>query len=176
MVSGPGFNELAQALAGAGCQTEAAECHATLTGLLCAGGSLPQDWMAQISGGGDSLDDCRAELEALRSGVTAALASDSLEFDLLLPDDDEPLEIRTDALGHWCQGFLYGLTLGGIEAGQALPGDVGEVVSDFSRLSEVRHEGEASEEDETSYTEICEFVRVGTQLVFEELSTRRERP
>ncbi|MDH3589591.1 MAG: UPF0149 family protein, partial [Gammaproteobacteria bacterium] len=75
----------------------------------------------------------------------------------------------------WCQGFLFGLTVGGIEAGRALPGDVAEVVGDFSRVSEAVHSGEAEEEDEQSYVELCEYVRVGAQLVFEELAAQKKQ-
>ena len=166
------FNELSQALASAGCQTEAAECHATLAGLACAG-PLPGDWMAQITGGGDSLDQCRETVETLRVGVLEDLAGEEMEFELLLPIDEVELSERTEALAHWCQGFIYGLTLGGIKTGQALPGDVAEVVSDFAKLAEAEHAGDASEEDEKNYVEVCEYVRVGAQLVYEELLARQ---
>lgn len=166
------FNELSQALASAGCRSDAAECHATLAGLICAGPPPDADWMAQITGGGDSLDNCRDVLLRLRDELQADLSGGAMAFDLLLPADDDELSARTDALAQWCQGFLYGLTVGGIKAGEALPGDVGEVISDFSRLSEAQHDGEAAEEDEQSYVELCEYVRVGAQLVYEELAAR----
>lgn len=166
------FNELSQALASAGCQSDAAECHATLAGLICAGPIQGNEWLAQITGGGDSLDNCREVLERLRDELSADLSGGAMAFDLLMPDDEEQLSHRADALAHWCQGFLYGLTVGGIKAGEALPGDVGEVISDFARLSEAQHDGEAAEEDEQSYVELCEYVRVGAQLVYEELAAR----
>jgi uncharacterized protein YgfB (UPF0149 family) len=173
-VSAITFNELSQALASAGCQTEAAECHATLTGLICAN-PLGPDWMAQITGGGDSLDDCRDLLEALRENLQQSLSGDAFDFDLLLPGDDCELTERTESLAHWCQGFLFGLTVGGIEAGQALPGDAAEIVSDFARLAEAEHVGAATEEDERNYTELCEYVRAGTQLVYEEFAPVRKQ-
>lgn len=166
------FNELSQALASAGCQTEAAECHATLTGLICAD-PLSPDWMAQITGGGDNLDALRDLLIELREGVQQALGSEEFKFDLLLPGDETDLSERTQALAHWCQGFLFGLTLGGLEAGQALPGDSGEVVSDFSRLTEAEHSGTSTDEDEHSFVELHEYVRVGAQLVYEEFTAQR---
>ncbi|MBT8136944.1 MAG: UPF0149 family protein [Gammaproteobacteria bacterium] len=166
------FDELSQALASAGCQSDAAECHATLAGLICVGPVQGNEWMAQITGGGDSLDNCREVLERLRDELVADLSGGAMAFDLLLPDDNDQLSARADSLAHWCQGFLYGLTVGGIKAGEALPGDVGEVISDLSRLTEAQHHGEAAEEDEQSYTELCEYVRVGAQLVYEELAVK----
>ena len=38
-----------------------------------------------------------------------------VEFELMLPDDDESLEARVEALGTWCQGFVYGLAAGGVK-------------------------------------------------------------
>ncbi|MBT8131844.1 MAG: UPF0149 family protein [Gammaproteobacteria bacterium] len=165
------YNELSQSLAAAGCHAEAPECQATLAGLISAG-PLPDDWIAHITGGGDSLDDCREALEKLRDTVAREMAGEQLEFDLLLPDDEADLAERTDALAHWCQGFLYGLTVGGISADKAMPDDVAEVVSDFAKLTEAEHSGDSSEDDERNYFELCEYVRVGAQLVYEELSAR----
>jgi len=53
---------------------------------------------------------------------------------------------------------------------------VGEVVRDFDELTRVGvGAGESEEENESAYTELVEFVRVGAQLVFEELEALRER-
>lgn len=174
-MSGVNFSELEGVLAAAGCGADAAQCHATLTGLLCAGPVLPQDWPAQIAGGGDDDATCREALTRLEKIVRAELGGGEMAFDLALPDDNEPLTTRAAALARWCQGFIVGLTLGGVETGRPLPGDVGEVVSDFSTLAQATHDGVAEEDDEQAYAELCEFVRVGAQLVFEELRARRAR-
>ncbi len=131
--------------------------------------------MAQITGGGDSLDDCRDLLEKLRENLQQSLSGDSFDFNMLLPGDDCELSERTESLAHWCQGFLFGLTVGGIEAGQALPGDTAEVVSDFAQLAEAEHVGEATEKDEWNYVELCEYVRAGTQLAYEEFAIQRNQ-
>ena len=36
-----------------------------------------------------------------------------LDFEMLLPEDDELIEERADALGAWCEAFLAGLGLSG---------------------------------------------------------------
>lgn len=171
-MSGVTFFEFEQALAASGCGADAAQAHATLTGLICAGPDLPDDWVAQVTGGGDDAG-CRQVLDRLLSQTGAELRNGDMGFDLLLPPDSEPLSVRAEALAQWCQGFLVGLTVGGIEMGKPLPGDVGEVISDFSDVSQAVHAGEAEEQDEEAYVELCEFVRVGTQLVYEELQARR---
>ena len=170
------FLQLSDALDEAGSSTGAAQCHATLSGLICAGPALPPDWMTHATGGGDSAGACAEALTRLERQVRSSLSGGQMNFDLLLPGDDAELEQRARSLALWCHGFVYGLTVGGIQVNRPLPGEVSEVIRDFCTLSEASHEGEAAEEDEVAYVELCEFVRVGAQLVFEELLATRRDP
>jgi uncharacterized protein YgfB (UPF0149 family) len=73
-------------------------------------------------------------------------------------------------------GFLYGLGTGQISDLEALNGDVGEIVRDFTEIS--RASGEAAEADESNeqaYAELVEFIRVAAQVVFEELLPLRQQ-
>jgi uncharacterized protein YgfB (UPF0149 family) len=97
-----------------------------------------------------------------------------MEFELLLPEDAAPLAERTQALAQWCQGFLYGLGAGSITDASQLPGEVGEIVRDFIEITRAGVEGEPEDESsENAYVELVEFVRVGVQLLFEELAAAR---
>jgi uncharacterized protein YgfB (UPF0149 family) len=58
-----------------------------------------------------------------------------------------------------------------------LPGEVGEIVRDFSEITRVGVDsGQSVESNENAYAELVEFVRVGVQLVFEELGPLRSQP
>ncbi len=73
-------------------------------------------------------------------------------------------------------GFLYGLGSGSIQDLSKLPGEVGEVVKDFDEITRVGVDaGDAEESNEAAYAELVEFVRVGVQLVFEELDGLRQQ-
>ena len=99
-----------------------------------------------------------------------ALAADDFSFSLLLPDDDAPLSVRTDALSQWCGGFLYGLALGGFREDVEMPGNVSEVMKDFYEISHARFAYEATDDaDEAAYMEIVEYVRMSVLLLHEEL-------
>jgi uncharacterized protein YgfB (UPF0149 family) len=92
-----------------------------------------------------------------------------MEFDPLLPDDDAPLEDRVEALGAWCQGFLYGY--GSATEGRRTPptGDVAEVLTDLAEISRGGATGLDTEEvEEGAYTELVEFLRVGVQTIYDE--------
>ena len=54
--------------------------------------------------------------------------------------------------------------------------DVGEIVRDFTEISRATgDEAEADESNEQAYAELVEFIRVGAQVVFEELLPLRRR-
>jgi uncharacterized protein YgfB (UPF0149 family) len=167
------FDDVARALAAAGSALQAAEAH----GCLCGGACVRRDyrlaeWLDEIfPDGGAGADDV---LQTLRANTLAALVGAQMEFQPLLPDDEQPLEVRVEALGAWCHGFLYGFGAGGT-AGQALlPDDVAEVLGDLAQFSRAGAVGsESPEVEEDAYIELVEFVRAAVQLVYDELAALR---
>jgi hypothetical protein len=95
-----------------------------------------------------------------------------------LPHDNETLNARVRALASWCNGFVVGLGLGGLtlDAKSQETEEVLEIVRDFIEIGkadidvEVEGDPETSEE---SFAEVAEFVRVGVQIVFEEIARAR---
>ena len=174
MSSSP-FTDLRDTLARAGTVCGPAECHGTVCGALCSGVDGGDAWLAHLleeaSGGDAGQQACRRELLALRDLSRSLLQAGTLEFAPLLPDDEAGLAERTAALGEWCQGFLYGMGLAGERLQlDALPDEAGEVLRDMGQIAQAGFEGDAeADEDEAAYTEIVEYVRVGVQLLFEEL-------
>lgn len=154
---------------------DAAEAHGTLAGCLCgASGYRFEDWLKEILPEGRATGAATRHLRELYDATVTALIQPDMEFTPQLPDDEAPLEERTAALAHWCQGFLYGLGAGSIPDASELPGEVGEVVRDFIEISHAAVDAESGEEsNENAYTELVEFVRVGVQLLFEELASAR---
>ncbi|NBU24448.1 MAG: M24 family metallopeptidase, partial [Gammaproteobacteria bacterium] len=76
-----------------------------------------------------------------------ALAAGQLQFEPLLPDDDAPLAERAQALGEFCQGFLYGLGTSALPDPESLPEQVAEIVRDLGAITRVGTDPEESEED-----------------------------
>jgi uncharacterized protein len=154
---------------------DAAEAHGTLAGCLCAvQGYRVEDWLREILPEGRAAPETAAALEELFTATIGALVQPGMEFELLLPADEQPIDVRTAALAQWCQGFLYGLGAGAIPDASELPGEVGEVVRDFIEISRAGVDTAQSEEsNEAAYAELVEFVRVGVQLLFEELAVLR---
>lgn len=160
----------------AGAECDASECHGTLVGAACAGvGNGLGPCLGQILADCDPADiyvaECRANLMQLFESCCAELVSDRLDFTPLLPGDDESMSVRAAALGRWCQGFLFGLSLGGFTDLSGQVPEVQEIIRDLAQITRAGiEEGEDDEENEQAYAELVEFVRVGVQLVFEELN------
>jgi uncharacterized protein YgfB (UPF0149 family) len=172
-----------------------AECHGSLCGLLCASDAVTGPvWVNRVLVGDpelpvvDSLSarGMGAEANYAPTALLFSLYKDTVEdlndpeygFSLLLPDDDEPLPQRVEELSRWCQGFLFGLGLGGVREQTNLSGETREVMRDFVEISRLGT-GEASDsnEDEAAFAEIVEYVRMAVLLLYEELrSLRTVRP
>ncbi|HVW69730.1 MAG TPA: UPF0149 family protein [Steroidobacteraceae bacterium] len=174
----PTYTEIQKVLADERSMTDAAEAHGTLTGCLCAAiGYRFEDWLLEILPEGRAHPLATAALRELYFQTAGALEGSDMEFSLLLPEDEAPLDARTVALAEWCQGFLYGLGGSAIQDASSLPGEVGEIVRDFSEITRVGVDSDQSvESNENAYAELVEFVRVGVQLVFEELGPLRDHP
>lgn len=172
------YTEIQRVLTDERSMTDAAEAHGTLTGCLCAAiGYRFEDWLLEILPEGRARPFAAAALRELYLETSGALEGSEMEFDLLLPEDEDSLDTRTVALAQWCQGFLYGLGGSAIQDTNGLPGEVGEIVRDLSEITRVGVDiGQSVESNESAYAELVEFVRVGVQLVFEELRPLRDQP
>jgi uncharacterized protein len=171
----PDYEHIQQLLVQERSLAEAAEAHGTLAGCLCAAqGYKVEDWLREILPEGRAAPETAAVLEELYTATARALLQPDMEFELLLPADEQPIDVRTAALAQWCQGFLYGLGAGVVPDASELPGEVGEVVRDFIEISRAGVDAtQAEESNEAAYAELVEFVRVGVQLLFEELGVLR---
>jgi uncharacterized protein YgfB (UPF0149 family) len=177
-MSQPDYSHIQQLLAQERSLADAAEAHGTLSGSLCAAsGYRFEDWMREILPEGQAAAATAQPLRTLFDATADALLQPDMEFELLLPEDAEPIDVRTAALAQWCQGFLYGLGAGAIGDPRELSGDAGEIVRDFAEITRAGVDAQQGEEsNENAYAELVEFVRVGVQLLFEELGSARRVP
>lgn len=169
------YAELQRLLTECRAVTEPAEAHGTLTGALCANGQYAlADWVNEVLPEGVDQSVALAALGDLYQVTANALAGQLMEFDLLLPDDAQPIEARTEALTLWCNGFLYGLGTGGAADLQRMPGDAGEIIRDLSQITQAGVDTtEDAEANESALADLVEFARVGVQLVYEHFAAQR---
>lgn len=177
----PDINELDGALRRVDATMGASEAHGALCGMLCARGTVElSDWMDHAAGelepGNMYIRELAQQMAQLQQSTLEQMNDSQAGFSLLLPDDEEPLSERVMSLAAWCQGFVYGLAAGGVHQGSELPADSSELLRDMIEISRAAHDENAVdeddndfEEDEVAYTEILEYVRTGTLLIYEEL-------
>lgn len=176
------YDELEAALRRAGSTWEVAQAHGLLCSRLAAEGQAAGGaWLGQVLEGTDRDNALRQECEMLLDAVFAAsyrqLAERQSGFELLLPDDQSPAERRTEALAHWCEGFLHGLVSG--QQNEAVrerlaQEPLADLIRDMLQITRaVADEDETEEANERAYAELVEYVRVAAQLAYEELAELR---
>ena len=171
------FAEVVRVLEGLGSSVPAAEAHGCLVGALCTSPHYPMErWLEEIIPDEDRRndDDSQQALRLLYADTLNALRGEDMEFEALLPDDDVSLESRAGGLSQWCQGFLYGFGTGqsnGAVKQDELPGNVNEILNDLTHIgrASVELDGDGNESEEEAYAEVVEYVRVGVQLIHDEL-------
>jgi hypothetical protein len=176
----PTFDAVEQSLRDAGVPGEAAEIHGELCGRLCL---LDQEaglpWVAGVMGDAEAPETVIL-LEAVAARTSCALDAGDMSFVLLLPADEESLELRADGISLWCQGFLHGLGVGAAadqDHSIFKTGATQEIIEDFSQITRAGSgENETEAEGEAGYMELVEFIRVSVQLVYEDLHACRSAP
>src|SRR6202451_813745 len=161
------FKDFEDVLAAAGSLADAAEAHGSLCGALCSMAPYKmQDWVNEILPDGASLsDESAAMIERVFTATAASFGEQGMEFEPLLPDDEQPLNGRANALALWCTGFLYGLGTGHISGLEDQGGAVGGIVRDFTEISRATgDDAEGDEYNEQAYAELVEFIRVAAQF------------
>ncbi|MCY1397964.1 hypothetical protein D9M71_129880 [compost metagenome] len=167
--SNSAYSAFAALLAEATMPISPAELHGHLLGRVCAGSGFDQgEWLQAAAEllGGDPGERLNAALGGLLGMVEQDFAAGEMAVLLMLPNDDAPLAERAAALGQWCQGFLasFGLTL----RQASLSDEADEVLQDIAAISQVQGQLEESEDGETDYMEVQEYLRVAPLLLFAE--------
>lgn len=170
------YDDLADALSRLGYPQDAAEYHGALCGALCVREPEDVDPMGVLQREGKSADGeqaAAATLHQLRGESANAFTGGEMTFAPLLPDDEEGLPRRVEALSAWCEGFLFGLASGKPLNMKGCSAELKEIVRDFTEFT---HAGIGDDEDEeieeSAYAELVEYIRVGAQLIYMELHER----
>lgn len=174
--------ELNELLRSCGSSWNAGQVHGLLCGRLSVGGSEGATrWFAQVLEEADPHHalrvDCETMLDSLCAVTWRQLVERQSELALLLPDDEDPIAQRTAAMGLWCEGFLHGLV--SEKHSDALKErlaaePLADIIKDMLQITRVAAEGEDDEDDEEAFAELAEYLRVATQLTYEELADFRE--
>ena len=179
----PAFDQVQDALLAAGSVVDGSECHGVLCGILCASGSSDmQGWVRHLfenrTESGDIPAAALQVLHDLHQATLTGINHETLEFNLLLPDDGQGAEKKLQALADWCSGFSFGLTLGGLRDQMLNSDDSREFVQDLQHIANASLgvDGRDDEHTEQSLTEIEEYIRMGVLMLNEDLQPVTQSP
>jgi yecA family protein len=175
----PAFDRFEQLLQAIELESGASEIHGVICGLLCGGHTdAHAAWFAELFANHSENDllvqETRELLGQLYQATRHRLSDEGFEFTAYLPSDGLSLQERAKCLTEWCEGYLYGLGLAGIDE-TALQGDAKEAIRDISEFTRLDYEHvDADDANEGAYAELQEFLRVATLLIWQELTATRE--
>ncbi len=170
----PAFDDFYHLLTQAEVATSPAEIHGMLCGFVCVGqklngGFLIDILLKRLGTRPPFMLGSRGAVVGLYDATCRQL-SGLQTFQLLLPDEEHELEERAEALSLWCEGFLYGLGLGGSSIEDETPDVIHEAlycIAEIAKL-EINHL-EVTEVDKLAYDEAIEFITHAIPLIYEEL-------
>jgi yecA family protein len=167
------YDSVSNKLSQQGVIVDAAEVHGILCGMLCGGMSLTdQKWLEALSetiNQGDAFSDPTQHLlNSLFNQTCQQLLEPEFALNLLLPDDQAPINDRGAALINWVQGFMLGFGLHQQDLMQCSD-DVKEALEDFSDISRMEEPMDADEESEKALLEVEEYVKISAILCFSEM-------
>ncbi len=100
----------------------------------------------------------------VRSSVDELL-DESLIFSPLISEESKSLEDRVTSLADFCLGFLSGFGAGVALARRTIPEELEEILEDFTSISALSELEDEEREDEASYLELFEYVKVSVLLM-----------
>lgn len=128
-------------------------------GLCAAGAGSERALLEALHAGADPAAAARlmrAHQRALRSGALP---------DPALPAPEEPIALRTAALGAWCAGAVHGLHDAAPESLATLSPDLLEAYGDLTALADVQAPERSDEAAEVALTDLTEHARVALALL-----------
>ena len=131
------------------------------------------DWLML----GSVNQDLMSKTAALHQAAVESIEEFS-DFDLalLLPDDSAPMDERFSELTCWCSGFLHGLGVAQ-HAGDILEqADIREMLEDLAAIARSLAPVPESEDNESDFMEILEYIRVVVLSIATESERCQSRP
>ncbi|MBV9576156.1 MAG: UPF0149 family protein [Gammaproteobacteria bacterium] len=170
----PSYKELERALDKTALKLHPSQVHGLVCGILCGhANGRTAAWEELITGGAES-GKTHQLLQEVYDISAKQLDEFLFEFELILPPQADELPHRAEALTLWCQGMLTGLKLAQVQIIDREPGDTTEAIEDLIEIAKMNYEEVVeSEEDETAYVELVEYVRTAVTLIYQDAHEKK---
>ncbi len=176
----PDFDELARAAAQAGIPNSPSELHGVVCGLLATGhGHEDSALLGTLAAHAEQPEGLPPELSRAlidwRDQTMEGFSGTGLELPLLLPADEDDLDLRVAALGQWSEGFLVGFGTGSANThDKDLSPGVQEALSDLAAISQVATPDDDGDAEEDMFEQVAEHCRMSALMIYTELVMRHQ--
>lgn len=155
------FDQVADLFLIEGIDLPPSQWHGCIVGLLVSGlraddllGAMGHALQESITG------DLMIASEQSAKASLRALRDPNYGFSPLIPDDDDELELRSEALASWCEGFLQGFAAG-VAGSDQISTEAAEILRDMAQIARLEVDPMSDiDEQESDFIELVEYVRV----------------
>ncbi|MDP3705422.1 MAG: UPF0149 family protein [Legionellaceae bacterium] len=149
------------------------ELHGVLCGYLAAGAHREGEGYLRSLMLNRTEESDREAARAIFSVYTVSqqqITNFGFEFQLMLPDDHEPLYDRARAFSEWCEGFSQGITIAGIDLDALKSDEAQEAVQHMVEFADLDYDAlEVNEEDERALMEVVEYTRMAILSIYTDI-------
>jgi len=173
----PSFQELSKELNKQKIKVHPSQLHGIFCGLLAGKGNQMPSWPDAVALSDAHLAKVKNHLQSLFDASEQQFKDFLFELELFLPDDEQSLQARAEALTLWCQGFFTGLEFVGVRIKNHAQQEVAEAMDDLIEITKMNYEEVvATDEDEDAYIELVEYVRMAAIMIYQSLQHPDEAP
>jgi uncharacterized protein YgfB (UPF0149 family) len=144
-----------------------AEFHGMACGGLSVGGKKSQ--LERLFLNVVPSDKAKPLIAELIKITQAQLSAPDFSFQLLLPEDEAPLNTRIDAVKEWSQGYLLSLSESNIPLKNHPEVNIKEAITDILAIAKMPPINKPSLQDENDFVDINEHLRLAVLVIFNEL-------
>lgn len=176
----PAYEEFAESISCLNLTTSASELHGMMCGYLCASADSQGEayLRALLNNKKDELSrNALLVMFSVYSISQQQINDYDFEFEMLLPDENEPLIERAQAFSEWCEGFTQGLTMSGVGSEQFYEEEAQEALQHIIEFAELDCDSlDVDEDDEKALVEVSEYARLAVLRLHGDLvANERER-
>lgn len=160
----PDYDSFIDTIAVLSLNISGSELHGMMCGYLCAGAdSQGEAYLRALLNNKKDIESRNAFLAmfAVYTVSQQQINNFDFEFEMMLPDEDEPLLDKAQAFSEWCEGFTQGLTMAGVGLEQFYEEEAQEALQHIFEFAELDIETlDVDEEDEKALMEVSEYARL----------------
>jgi uncharacterized protein YgfB (UPF0149 family) len=158
----------------------ASELHGMMCGYISAGADSQGEAYLRALLNNKKDEDSRNAILAMFAVFSISqqqITHFDFEFQMLLPDENDPLVERAHAFSEWCEGFTQALTQAGVDLDQFYEEEAQEALEHIIEFAELDCDSlDVDEEDEKALMEVSEYTRMAViRLHGDLIMNERER-